>query len=171
MNLYKNCTERGFTLIEILVTVFVLAIGLLGFAALQTEGIKHNRAADVRSEAMQATYNIADKIRANVKGAIAGDYVAAATPSAAYDCNTTFGGGGKCSPSEMATADLDEWYTALDTDLPFQSASISCADTNVGDSDACTRGSIHTIQVSWQEQDNTESSGFVTKTLSLDLQP
>lgn len=163
--------QAGFTLIEILVTVFVLAFGLLGFAALQTEGVKNNRVAELRSVVTQSTYNIADRIRANVGGAINGTYVAASAPSVAYDCEASFSGtvvANKCSSIEMANADLDRWYATLSDALPSGTGSITCADVDNTDTDTCTRGSLYSINVVWEESMRT---GFATNTFSLDVQP
>ena len=165
------CLQRGFTLIEILVTVFVLAFGLLGFAALQTEGIKNNRVADLRTEVTQAAYNITDRIRANIGGATNGAYVAVGTPGVGYDCEVSFAGtvvANKCSATEMANTDLDRWFDVLDNVLPSGTGSISCADADVTDADACSRGSIYSIDVTWEE---STRSGFASKTFSLDIQP
>jgi type IV pilus assembly protein PilV len=163
--------QAGFTLIEILVTVFVLAFGLLGFAALQTEGMKNNRVAELRSVVTQSTYNISDRIRANVGGAVNGAYVANAPPAVGYDCETSFAGtvvANKCSSTEMANADLDRWYATLGSALPSGTGSITCADADATDADACTRGSLYSINVIWEESTRT---GFATKTFSLDIQP
>ena len=163
--------EGGFTLIEILVTVFVLAFGLLGFAALQTEGVKNNRVAELRSVVTQSTYNIADRIRANVDGAVSGTYAVNSAPGVGYDCETSFSGtvvANKCSSAEMANADLDRWYAALSDVLPSGTGSISCVDVDNTDTDSCTRGSLYTINVVWEESMRT---GFATKTFSLDIQP
>ena len=57
--------ERGFSLIEVLVAMLVLAIGLLGLAALQTQGVRFNHDAYVRSNATALAYDIVDKMRIN----------------------------------------------------------------------------------------------------------
>lgn len=56
--------QTGFTLIEILVTVIVLSIGLLGLAGLQATSFKFNSTAYQRSQATSLAYDIADRIRA-----------------------------------------------------------------------------------------------------------
>lgn len=166
-----NSLQIGFTLIEVLITVFVLALGLLGFAALQTEGVKNNRVAELRAQATQATYNITDRIRANIGGAVNGSYVAIGSPAVGYNCETSFAGttvASICSSTEMANADLDRWYTTLGNVLPSGSGSISCADIDATDADACSRGSLYSINVTWEESTRV---GFATKTFSLDIQP
>ena len=161
----------GFSLIELLVAVFVLVLGVLGFTSLQTEGIKQNRHADLRTRAMQSAYNIADRMRANRAAAVQGSYAANAAPTVTYNCQSNFTGTSvqsKCSPAEMARADLALWFTAMAVELPGGAGAISCTDSDAGDTDACSRGSIHNIQVQWREY---EANGFQTKTFAMDVQP
>ena len=61
--------SRGFTLIEILVAVLVLALGLIGLAALQATGIKNVQTAYNRSQAVHLAQDMADRIRANTSAA------------------------------------------------------------------------------------------------------
>ena len=57
--------QRGVTLLEVLITMVVMSLGLLGFAALQTVSMKSNRTALYRSYATTYAYEIIDCIRAN----------------------------------------------------------------------------------------------------------
>jgi type IV pilus assembly protein PilV len=94
----------GFTLVEVLVTVVVLALGLLGVAALQTVALKSSRTALYRSYATFYAYDIADSMRVNRAAAVA----------AAYNldfANAATGG-------TVAGDDMAAWKTALDRDLP-----------------------------------------------------
>ena len=50
---------------EILVTMLVMAVGLLGIAALQFKGLQYNHDAYVRSQVNFLAYDIADRIRLN----------------------------------------------------------------------------------------------------------
>ncbi len=59
---HRRC--RGFSLMEVLVALLVLAIGLLGLAALQTQGLRFNQGAYVRSQATILAYDIMDSMRA-----------------------------------------------------------------------------------------------------------
>lgn len=58
-----NCPASGFTLIEILVTMLILAVGLLGIASLQLKGLQFNHDAHLRSQVSTLAYNIADRMR------------------------------------------------------------------------------------------------------------
>ena len=55
----------GFTLIEVLVALLILAVGLLGIAALQFKGMRYSNDAFMRSQITFLAYDIADRIRAN----------------------------------------------------------------------------------------------------------
>ena len=61
-------------MIEVLVSMFVLALGLLGFAGMQMAGIKSNHSAQVRSQATLLAYDLADRMRGARDAALDGDY-------------------------------------------------------------------------------------------------
>ena len=113
--------NAGFTLIEILIAMLVLAVGLLGLAGLQAIGLKNNQSAYNRSQAIQLAYDLADRIRANSSSDTTGlTNIASYTailPSAATaksNCLTTVG----CLQPDMAENDLFEWNNAVITVLP-----------------------------------------------------
>ena len=55
----------GFTLIEVLVALLIVALGMLGNAMLQLQGMKNSNDAYLRSQIGLFAYDIADRIRAN----------------------------------------------------------------------------------------------------------
>jgi len=57
--------QRGVTLIEILITLLVLAVGLLGLAALQGISLRTGQVAYHGSQATNVAYEIADFARTN----------------------------------------------------------------------------------------------------------
>lgn len=57
--------QSGTTLIEVLVTLVVLSIGLLGVAAMQTFSLQSNQKAHYRSQATALIAEISDHARAN----------------------------------------------------------------------------------------------------------
>jgi len=61
--------HKGFTLIEVLVSMIVLAIGLLGLAGLQMSSLRNNLSAYHRSQATQLAYDMADRMRTNIADA------------------------------------------------------------------------------------------------------
>ncbi|MDD2724767.1 MAG: type IV pilus modification protein PilV [Methylovulum sp.] len=126
--------SSGFTLIEVLIAMLVLAAGLLGLAGLQATSLGNNQGAYNRSQATQYANDLADRIRANA-GAV-GSYIADPTTAAAKPgCQSTTG----CSPADMAENDLYEWNLALIAALPVNAV-------NIGQI-----AGIITISISWDE--------------------
>jgi type IV pilus assembly protein PilV len=60
--------QSGMTLIEVLISVLILAIGLLGAAALQLKALKYTDGSALSSQASFIAYDLMDRIRANVDG-------------------------------------------------------------------------------------------------------
>lgn len=57
--------SQGFSMIEVLVALVVLAIGLLGFALLQTMNLRFTQSANYRTQATNLAYDLLDQMRAN----------------------------------------------------------------------------------------------------------
>jgi type IV pilus assembly protein PilV len=68
-------SDAGFTLIEILVAMVVLAIGLLGVAAMQLRGLQYSHDAYLRSQISVLAFGMADRMRLNQANAVS--YVSA----------------------------------------------------------------------------------------------
>ena len=63
---YQTITsDSGFTLIEVLVALVIVALGMLGNAMLQLQGMKNSNDAYLRSQIGLFAYDIADRVRAN----------------------------------------------------------------------------------------------------------
>ena len=114
--------QRGFTLIEVLITIVLLAIGLLGLAALQGFSLKNSHDSFYRSIASQQAYDIADRMVANQAGVIGGFYDnLTATPSNP-GCITS-----GCSAANVAATDYYQWQRANQVVLPGGSGTVTCA--------------------------------------------
>jgi type IV pilus assembly protein PilV len=107
--------QYGVTLIEVLVTMVIVAIGLLGLAGMQVRGLSIQKDAHGRALATQLALDLADRMRSNVAAATAGDYNFAAayptgtyTPPAAPDCEANV-----CTPQQQAQYDLDRWFARV----------------------------------------------------------
>ncbi|MCR6662668.1 MAG: type IV pilus modification protein PilV [Luteimonas sp.] len=55
----------GFSMIEVMIALLVLAIGLLGFALLQTMNLRFTQSANQRTQATNLAYDLLDQMRAN----------------------------------------------------------------------------------------------------------
>ncbi len=67
-------SQRGATLIEILITVVIISLGLLAVAAQQAVALKTNNGSYLRSQATFLAYDLADRIRAAPDSALNGSY-------------------------------------------------------------------------------------------------
>lgn len=100
---------RGFTLVEVLITVFVMGVGLLALAGLQIIAKKAGFDAAQRTLAGQATQDILTRMRANASVAnryLVTDAIALSAPGT--DCAQA-----SCTPDELAAWDLYEWAEQL----------------------------------------------------------
>jgi type IV pilus assembly protein PilV len=143
---------RGFALIEVLVSVVILAIAALGYAALQLRGLSTNTSAMWRSQATVLAYEAADRVRANALGATAGQYNNLVTPAVVAECKLT----NVCTAAQMAARDFSEWRTTVLEHLPGGSGVI-CLDSSPDDgtavSPACDgSGTQIAIKVFWSER-------------------
>jgi len=136
-----NNKQSGFTLLEVLITLVILAIGLLGLAGLQAVGMNQNLSAYHRGQATQAAYSIMDRIRANQ--ATSANYLSSfMLPSAAtVQAGCTAGG---CSAAQMATNDLFEWNEALNNSLPNIAVPVDLGNITIN-------GTILTITINWDD--------------------
>lgn len=100
-------TPSGLTLVEVLVTLIVLAFGLLGLVALQTSGLRYNYDAYLRTRAIFLANDIIDRMRANKDAAVAGSYnmdIDAPPPSGVTDCRHS-----ACDASQLVAFDKAMW--------------------------------------------------------------
>ena len=130
---YSTNKNAGFTLIEVLVAMVVLAVGLLGMAGLQANSIRNNQSAYNRSQATQLAYDLADRMRDNISGVAT---YTSGTAAAIGNCKIITG----CSPAEMAANDLFEWNSAISAALP-----------NGGTGTITISDGVYSITISWTE--------------------
>lgn len=103
----------GVTLIEVLVTMVIVAVGLLGLAGMQVRGLSIQKDAHGRAIATQLALDIADRMRSNV-GAVADYRFVTAYPTGAYtapgapNCEA-----GVCTATQQAQFDVDRWFARV----------------------------------------------------------
>lgn len=66
--------QSGLTLLEVMITVVILSLGLLGLAGLQLTGLKNNRDAYNSAVAAQIMQDMAERVRADMTGMRANSY-------------------------------------------------------------------------------------------------
>lgn len=64
-SMHAPASMRGFSLLEVLIALLILAVGLLGFALMQTMGIRFAESSNYRTQAVNLAYDLLDQMRAN----------------------------------------------------------------------------------------------------------
>jgi len=106
-----NRRQSGFSLIEVLVTMLILAFGLLGVAGLLVGGVSNAAGSESFAKASQLAADMADRIRANPAVAL--------SATSEYRTNvTTYGESPPSSPTTIAQQDKKVWMEALAAQLP-----------------------------------------------------
>lgn len=114
--------QEGVALLEVMLTVFVISFGFLGFSILQLKSIRGTNGAYVGSVAVNKANEMADRIRINANSAINGDYEFTDDGSTleSEDCSSAV-----CTPSQLASYDLSVWSVSLRNELPSGSSQIA----------------------------------------------
>jgi len=161
-NMHISTTQKGFTLIEVLIASLILAVGLLGIAGLQMGGLKNNVSAMYRTQAVQFTNDIIDRIRANPTGTYT--VTLANAPTAATNCASS---SANCSALDMAQYDLTQWKCMLGTfitDPDCATLAATDSSTNLslglpsGDGAIALSGGTYTITISWADDKRLDSN-------------
>lgn len=105
-----------------MIAVLIMAIGLLGVAAMQTAALRNSQSSLERSQAVIASYTVLDAMRANRTAALAGSY-----NTGGFICKAD--GSGSLAATDQA-AWISGWKAAVGSDANDESAcgSINCAD-------------------------------------------
>lgn len=145
--------QRGFGLMEVLITVLIMAIGLLGMASLQLNSLRNNTSAYERSQANILAYDIIDRMRANRDVARANGYnTDIGDTVTTVDC---LGTGANCSPQDLAGFDLSQWKAEVANLLPNGDAAIT------------TDGDVITVTIQWE--DNRSAATAEDRVVSFSL--
>lgn len=157
--------RRGFTLIEVMVALVILAVGLLGMASLMARSQKSNESAYARSQATLLAYDIIERMRTNLvdppdanknyKVLYVTDhsskYSLGSLPSLSAPTGAPPPGG-----EGRATYDIAAWSSALRSSLP----SVDAAGTSVAfNTSALATTGVLTVTVRVQWQDNSIDNG------------
>lgn len=155
----QHKSERGFSMLEVLIAILVISFGLLGLAGLQIVSLKSNQTASQRTLATQQAYDMADRIRANRPGMLAGKYDNISGAGSDPGCIAS-----ACLAADMALYDLFAWNAANAALLPEGSGTVSGS-----------KSTFFTVTVSWTEKCSAGetgcSSGRLTQSLPVRFLP
>jgi type IV pilus assembly protein PilV len=165
---------RGFSLIEVMVALIIIAVGMLGIAKMQALALSTTESSGVRSLVAIEAASLAASMHANRDFWVAGPPPANFTVSvqttgprtvttnvtdatnvltATPDCVSAV-----CTPANLAAYDVQAWATSLGQIVPAALASVTC--------DLTTPPMNCTIQITWQENVTSTSNTTAAATSS-----
>jgi type IV pilus assembly protein PilV len=160
--------QRGFSLLEVLVSMLIIMIGALGIAGMQLLAITSTENARYQNVATMLGVSLTAAMQANVAywgsppAAIAVDGESSTGGPAAFG-GTCLGLANVCTAPQMAAYDLKAWGKDVADLLPSGKATITCP---AGNSPA-----ICTLKLTWSERnvslhnaDTTETGELATGT-------
>jgi len=106
--------QSGSSMIEIMIAMIITVIGLLGVASMQGNALKYQKTSEQRSQAMQASFDLGERMRAN----------AIASKKKLYEYKTPYASTvastpvvptctAPCSGAQIASIDQAKWLTSL----------------------------------------------------------
>ena len=169
--------QQGIGMIEVMVTLFILSIGLLGVAYLQFVGSYTNLEALSRSQSVLVAQQLSERLRVSAvfsslgnglvvdndyfdqtlynfsgmtcaSGSLPHQCYCLTRPNSIPDCHNN-----SCSAAEVAKFDSYEVSCSAVSANPDIEVNLSCKDNNLVDAQACSVGSKHIITLSWPVED------------------
>lgn len=129
--------QQGSSLIEMMVALFVLAIGMLGVMSMQVKSMQFNQSAYYYGQAVYLANEIVESMRGN--SAVAHSYLIEldeVKPNPQADCREA---GVICSPTQLRDWDLSRWRENVSETLVSGTSSIT------------NNGSFYTITVQFDD--------------------
>lgn len=150
--------EAGFSMLEVLISMFIILVGLLGLAGLIVRSQQTEMESYQRVQALMLVQDMADRINANRKNAT--NYVTAGlgTGNAIQNCTAL---------TNRAAIDLCEWNNRLlgsaeklsGTEIGAMIGARGCVTYDAGSEVAGAGTGVYTVSVVWQGLAATASSG------------
>lgn len=136
--------SSGFTLLEVMISMVIFSVGMLGLAGIQAIALQNNTTAYMRTIAMQQSYNMADLLRssANFDGVVDSTFDSVSTSIGSdptKDCiadDTAT----NCTTTELAVFDIFHWKTRMDKELPSGKGTVE------------KDGDVYEIIIMWDEK-------------------
>ena len=174
----RQGSENGFTLLEVLISMLILAFGLLSMGGLQLASLRSNQTAAKTSAATTLVKDYSEMMRSNttisnITSTVAGvnpylfdTNVTSTFPTPTVICKTA-----TCTPAEIATFHVADWAERLNAQLPGGRA-VVCRDAAPRNSDgtfdwACDNsGTLVVIKLGWPDRRSSQERGTTTFALT-----
>ena len=164
----RSSNSRGFSLLEVLISIVILSFGLLGMVGMQAAALKANKEARIQSVATVLARELAEMMRGNKdirlltsNNPYLGNFTS--TPTLSYCLGV--GNTACANTTAIAQAQITEWLARVNEQLPGARVTV-CYDASPFDSNgvpewACTdSGNTIAIKIGWtQGSTNTGLTG------------
>ncbi len=112
--------QVGFTLLEVLIAIFIFSIGLLGVASLMSVAVRNNHNGYLRTQANFLISDMVNRMHVNQVGLWNKDYdsisvTGGALPAGGLGCE---GMSSSCTASQLAARDAAAWAVSIGQLLP-----------------------------------------------------
>jgi type IV pilus assembly protein PilV len=140
--------QQGFSMLEVLIALVVLAVGLLGLALLQTVNLRYTKSAEQRTKATNLAGAILDTMRTNRS-----ELASYAVEEDGFD-DVDASGGCELDAALNAASNLEHWMCEVKEALgPDADGSITIVGSNVR------------VQINWSEDNLPSLTGGATVVL------
>ncbi len=153
--------QSGFTLVEIMVSIVILGIGLLGLTGLQMSGLKNTQTATQTRLSTLLAYDMVERMQSNPYSVEQESYNN--VTGASHTCSRS----SPCSADDQAELDMYQWSAELASKLPL-GIGVVCIDSTPTRDDtpstpACDgSGDVYTIKLWWDR----DASGAISNSTS-----
>jgi type IV pilus assembly protein PilV len=155
--------QQGISMIEVLVSLLILSLGLLGVAGLQSTSLHSNQSAYLHSQATVAANDIIDRMRSNPEGVADGEYDDVDSDALPSDPNCIASTSG-CTAAQLADHDIREWAQSSLSVLPSVTATVTL--NNMGTATDAT-DDVFVVTINWDDPMDAQHSN---KTLVMNVQ-
>lgn len=166
--------SRGFSLLEVLISMVILSFGLLGMVGLQAAALQVNHQARIQATAGSLAHELAEMMRGNKDVGLlttGNPYIGQYFPSdplpsgSSYCLNVDPAATPCSSATEIANAQLTEWLTRVRAELPNAYVKV-CVDSAPFDANGTPRfnctstgaGATTVIKIGWSRLSTDRSA-------------
>lgn len=173
----RRCPQSGFSLIEVLISVLILSVGMLGAVGMQATAMKSNKEARNQAIGIVFARELGEKMRGNHTVAIKTvsadnpylfDVILAATTTVAspvVNCFTV----GCPTPKDAAIWDVADWQGRVQAALPTPRVKVCFDDapfnaSGVGKWGCTDAGDVAVLKMSWTRTNTAGTLEFAGST-------
>ncbi len=153
---------RGFSLIEVLISLSILDAGLLGMTSLHNEDLKFNNEAFTDSQAQFLINDMVERIRANRGNNTYAIGFTENTPTASVNCAAT-----TCTSNEMAVWDIAQWRGMVEATVADDGVTYLPSGESQILFNTTTRAYIISVRYDWSQLGESELNNNGKRTISV----